>query len=121
MWLEHHGNLLHSINGIWMEKRRGDGLGIQKEDKRRKSSRKRDQACCMQAAWGLVADCAFPPFWLWLSLNPGNTAQTERRGSREMGQRWETKRKTETDQNQEAVSEIEKEMKWCSVTSLIEN
>ncbi len=38
-----------------------------------------------------------------------------------MGQRWKTKRMTETDQDQEAVSEIESEMKWCSVTGLIEN
>lgn len=28
---------------------------------------------------------------------------------------------TETDQDQEAVSEMETEMKWCNVTSLIEN
>lgn len=87
-----------------------------------KSSRKRDQACCLHTAWGLVADCAFPPFWLWLSLSPGNSAQTQRRGGgKEMGQRWETKRMTDTDQDWEAVFEIEKEMKWCSVTSLIEN
>lgn len=38
-----------------------------------------------------------------------------------MGQRWETKRMTKTDQDQEAVSEMETEMKWCNVTSLIEN
>lgn len=47
---------------------------------RSKSSRKRDRACCVRTAWGLVADCAFPPFWLWLSLSPGNSAQTQRRG-----------------------------------------
>ncbi len=31
-------------------------------------------------AWGLVVDCAFPPFWLWLSLSLGNSAQAERGG-----------------------------------------
>lgn len=35
---------------------------------------------CMHTAWGLVADCAFPPFWLWLTLNLGNSAQAERKG-----------------------------------------
>lgn len=50
-----------------------------------KSSRKRDEACCVHTAWGLVVDCAFPPFWLWLSPSPGNSAQTGRRGKRRNG------------------------------------
>lgn len=38
-----------------------------------------------------------------------------------MGQRWETKRMTKTDREQEAVSEMETEMKWCYVSGSIEN
>lgn len=38
-----------------------------------------------------------------------------------MGQRWETKRMTKTGREQEAVSEMETEMKWCNVRSSIEN
>lgn len=58
-----------------------------------------------------MADCAFPPFWQWLSLSSGNGAQAERRGLQglEMGQRWETKLMTETNQDQEESSEMEKE------------
>lgn len=52
------------------------------KESRSESSRKRDQACCVRTAWGLVADCAFPPFWLWLSPSPGNGAQTGRREGR---------------------------------------
>lgn len=38
-----------------------------------------------------------------------------------MGQRWETKRMTKTDREQEAVSEMETEMKWCNVSGSIKN
>lgn len=38
-----------------------------------------------------------------------------------MGQRWETKRMTKTGREQEAVSEMETEMKWCNVRRSIEN
>lgn len=38
-----------------------------------------------------------------------------------MGQRWETKRMTKMDREQEAVSEMETEMKWCNVSGSIEN
>lgn len=111
--LEHCRKLLHCIGRILEEKEKtrwfgNSGIGVKAQEK------KRDRACCMHFAQGLVADCAFPPFWLWLSLSPGNSAQTEKRGGG-------TKGMTETDQDQEEVSEIEKEMKWCSVTSLIGN
>lgn len=67
--------------GFWRERRKEM---VRESRNRSKSSRKRDQTCCMHTAWGLVADCAFPPFWLWLSLSLGNSAQAERRGGREL-------------------------------------
>lgn len=57
-----------------------------------------------------MSDCAFPPFWLWLSPNPGNSAQTEKRGRGLEAGQIQTKRMTETDQDQEAFMKLRR--KW---------
>lgn len=46
----------------------------------------------MHTTWGLVPDCAFPPFWLWLSELWEQCPGREEGEAKKWGQRWKTKR-----------------------------